>query len=82
MGAGNPVRKQLSLSSCETEAAQTRVTPQDVKRSDPGFILGFRADRTAHRLHVISFAALLQFSVCFRNYRHTSLTRQRTKQKY
>lgn len=59
MESGNPVGTLLSVSRFETELAQTRVAAEDVKRSGPGFILEFRADRTADRLHVISFAALL-----------------------
>lgn len=79
MGAENPIRKLLSLSWREI-GGQTRVVAEDVKRSDPGFIWGFRTDRTADRLHVIAFAALLSFSFCFRNYGHIFLTRWITKQ--
>lgn len=38
VGAGNPVRKLLSLSRHST-GGQTRVVAEDAKRSDPGFTL-------------------------------------------
>lgn len=47
MESGNPVGTLLSLFRFETELVQIRVAAEDVKRSCPGFILEFRASRTA-----------------------------------
>lgn len=54
-GSRKPSEEAIVITQGETEVVQTRVLPEEVKRREPGFVLEFRAHRTAARLHVLSF---------------------------
>lgn len=60
-GSRKPSEEATVIIQGETEVAQVRVLPEEVERSEPGFILESRAHRTAGRLHVLSFLPCSSF---------------------